>query len=233
MSLPSAALVAAAAAGIASTVHCAAMCGPLALAACDAPGRGALGAGARYGLGRLLSYALTGALAGAAGARLVRALRAETVQQVVSLLLAAGLLLAAARVLRGGRARSLVTLRTSKPRPRVPALAVGLATGFLPCGALAAGLLIAAATASWWGGALVMVVFAAASAPGLLAVVLAGTRLRAIVDRTATPTRRRIAGVALVLAACWAAARPWVMPERQCHCHASVAGERASADRTA
>ena len=217
----SAALLAAAVAGLVSTPHCAAMCGPLALAACDAPRRDdSFRAGARYALGRLTSYMVTGALAGALGSGLMRVLRAEGIQRTVSLALAAGLALTAWRVLRAGPSSGLVKLRTSAPRPRVPPAVMGLVTGLLPCGALASGLLIAASAGSWWGGAAAMAVFALASAPGLLAVVLPATGLRAVMGSAATPTRRRVGAAVLALAACWVAARPWVMPERQCHCHA-------------
>jgi sulfite exporter TauE/SafE len=223
-----AALVAAAVAGLVSAPHCAAMCGPLALAACDAPGRDeSLRAGARYGLGRFGSYMITGALAGALGSGLVQALRGEGLQRFVSLALAAGLALAAWRVLRSGRPAALVKLRTSAPRRRVPAGLMGLATGLLPCGALASGLLIAASAGSWWGGALAMAVFAGASAPGLLAVVLPATGLRSVLNRAATPTRRKVGAAVLLVAACWVAARPWVMPERQCHCHSMTAAGSA------
>jgi sulfite exporter TauE/SafE len=215
-----AALVAAAAAGIVSAPHCAVMCGPLALAACDAPRRDdSLRAGARYALGRLASYLLTGAVAGAVGSGLVHVLRADGVQRAVSLALAAGLALAAWRLLRGRPPPLLVRLGGGRPRTRVPPAVVGLATGFLPCGALASGLLIAAGAGSWWGGAAAMAVFSAASAPGLLAVVVPANGLRAALGHVATPTRRRMAAAVMLLAAGWVAARPWVMPERRC-CHA-------------
>ncbi len=222
MDIPFAVIGAAAAAGVASSAHCAAMCGPLALAACGAPGREGVRAGMRYGAGRLASYAVTGSIAGALGARLVRVLRGEHVQQAVSLALAAGIALAALRVLRSRPAQRLVTLRARKDAPRPPALAAGLLTGFLPCGALAAGLMIAAGAASWWGGALAMTSFALASAPGLAAVVLAGATLGERLQGVMTPSRRKAFGVALMLAAAWVAARPWWMPERRCHCHAAV-----------
>ncbi len=223
MEIPFAAIGAAAAAGLASSAHCAAMCGPLALAVCGAPGREGVRAGLRYGGGRLAAYALTGSIAGALGSRLVRLLRGEHVQQVVSLALAAGLVFAAARVLRTRTRSQLVPLRTRREGARPPALATGLLTGFLPCGALAAGLMIAAGAATWWGGALAMASFAMASAPGLAAVVLAGASVGGRFRGAVTPGRRKAFGVALVLVAAWVAARPWVMPERSCHCHARAA----------
>jgi sulfite exporter TauE/SafE len=220
----SAAVLAAAAAGLVSAPHCAAMCGPLALAACDAPDRAASWrAGARYGLGRLTSYVVIGAVAGAAGSGLVRVLRDEGLQRWVSLAVAAGLALAAWRVLRLRPPAALVTLRRARSATRVPAVVLGLLTGLLPCGALASGLLIAAGAGAWWGGAASMAVFALASAPGRLAGVLPATGLRARLGAAATPTRRRVGALILLAAACWVGARPWVMPERRCHCHGAGA----------
>ncbi len=231
MDLPLAAIGAAAAAGLASTTHCAAMCGPLAAATCSAPGREGARAGLRYALGRMVSYGVTGSIAGALGSRLVRSLREEHVQQAVSLALAAGLAFAAYRVLRLGAATKLVKLQTRKPTTRLPALAMGLLTGFLPCGALAAGLMIAAGAASWWAGALTMMAFAVTSAPGLAAAVLAGASLGTWARDALTPTRRRVFGTVLALAALWVAARPWVMPERRCHCHGAASAASATLHR--
>lgn len=223
MDLPLTVVGAAAAAGLASSAHCAAMCGPLALAVCGAPGREGARAGLRYGVGRLASYAVTGSIAGALGSRLVRVLRGEHVQQAVSLALGLGLALAAVRVLQTRARQDLVPLRAKRDAPRPPPLLTGLLTGFLPCGALAAGLMIAAGAASWWGGALAMISFAIASAPGLAGVVLAGATIGDRLRGVLTPTRRTAFGVALMLAAIWVAARPWWMPERSCsRCHAAA-----------
>ena len=58
------AVIAGAAAGLASVPHCTAMCGPLAAYACS--GRpGASGPG-RYQLGRFVSYSMLGGIAGSA-----------------------------------------------------------------------------------------------------------------------------------------------------------------------
>lgn len=177
----------------------------------------------RYGAGRLVAYAITGSIAGALGSRLVRELRGEHVQQAVSLALAAGLAMAAWRLLSTRAKQGLVPLRTRRDARRPPALLTGLLTGFLPCGALAAGLMVAASAGSWWGGALAMGTFATASAPGLAGVVLAGATIGARLRGWITPSRQRALGVGLMLAAVWVAARPWWMPERTCHCHATAA----------
>lgn len=205
-------LLAAAVAGIVSTPHCAAMCGPLALTACAGPG-----AGARYGLGRTVSYTLFGALAGGAAGRVTHLLRGEQVQRVVALILAVGIAATAVRLLRMPTGPRLVPLQVRRTTS-VPPMLVGLATALLPCGALASGLLVAASAACWWGGAAAMAVFSLASAPGLVAVVASGHRVREWVARAIPPARRRLAGAALLLVAAWTASRPWIMPERTCHC---------------
>jgi sulfite exporter TauE/SafE len=76
--------------------------------------------------------------------------------------------------------RSLAFITSLLPRR---GLALGIATGFLPCGMLLSAWLIAAATRNPAGGALVMVVFAAASAPALLITALGARRLGALSPR--------------------------------------------------
>lgn len=67
--------VAALAAGLITSLHCAGMCGPLACAACArGGGRGSLGATFVYHGSRVVSYALVGVAAGLVGRRLSDAL---------------------------------------------------------------------------------------------------------------------------------------------------------------
>jgi sulfite exporter TauE/SafE len=225
-------LGAAAAAGLVSSTHCAAMCGPLAATTCGRSDRHAVRPALSYMGGRFVSYGIVGALAGAFGSGLVRSIGTEHVHQVAAVGVAAGLVLAAVRMLRAAPpAPELVPLRRAREEARpvmvrpssARGLLVGLATGLLPCGALATGLLLAASTTSAWAGSLVMLAFALASAPGLLAVVMAGNLLQRFGDRFGSGVRRRAFGVVLVCAAAWIAARPWLYPPRRCHCHTSQA----------
>ena len=197
------------------------MCGPLAAAACGDRGRDGARAAASYGLGRLVSYATTGAIAGAAGSALVRVLRGADVQKGVALAIGLSLAVSAVRLLRTRSASGPVPLRRSKDAPRPPAALAGLLTGFLPCGALASALVIAAGAASWWGGALVMVTFAVASAPGLVAAQVAGRAVSSLFAGNAAV--RYAAAATLLVAGAWVAARPWYMPEQTCRCHAAAA----------
>ncbi len=59
------AVIAGAAAGLASVPHCTAMCGPLAAYACS--GRPGASGQSRYQLGRFISYSVLGAIAGTLG----------------------------------------------------------------------------------------------------------------------------------------------------------------------
>ena len=158
-------------AGLASAPHCAGMCGPIAAATCvDAT------SGARYGLGRLASYTFTGALAGGLGHTLLGLLDAPVARGVASLLLGLGLALSAWR-LYASQTPKLVPLLTKTDLSRRPAL-IGVITGFLPCGALVAGLTLAASSGSILVGGLTMLAFALGSTLGLVGAGWLASRLR-------------------------------------------------------
>jgi sulfite exporter TauE/SafE len=190
--------------GVASLPHCAGMCGPLAAAACATPRRGvayqlgrivgyaALGAGAGGVGGRLLAnapavwarVALTLSLAAALAVAALRAYRAARAAD------GGGVRSQAATSARcaGRSAVRPVPLRTRPRRPSVTArllgrlldapLALGLATALLPCGALAAGVVVAGGTGSPVRGAAAMLGFGVAGAPALWAAAWAVARLR-------------------------------------------------------
>lgn len=185
--------------GLLSSLHCALMCAPLAIAgtagpACGAPRRwlGYLGA-------RLLAYTTGGAVMGALGQHALCILPLGVVQGVTSALLAVFAIVQGVRLLRPVQAPALVPLGRSsgwtaalaQVLPRRGA-ALGLATAILPCGASMAAYAIAAASAAPLRGAGVMFLFALASTPGVVAPALArlalGTR-RAL----ASPTTRACA----------------------------------------
>jgi len=173
------ALIAGAAAGLASVPHCTAMCGPLAAYACSGS-RGA-GAHARYQIGRFISYTAVGALVGTLGGAAAVSLPGEWGRALLSWSLAVGLGLAALRLWRrpAPAPSALVALRKKDERANttggwVEALGrhpflVGLGTAFLPCGALAAAVLIAASTGTALLGALSMLAFSVVSGVGLIA----------------------------------------------------------------
>jgi sulfite exporter TauE/SafE len=216
--------------GLASTPHCAAMCGPLAVRAC-AGGRNRVfspRSALAYGAGRTTSYVFLGALAGALGAHVVQA-AGPSAGIIAAEMLAAMLLLEAIRLLglrpaweprlfsRLGRVFDLL--------PRTP-LGLGLANGFLPCGSLTAALVLAAAAGSALSAAAGMGVFALATAPGLavapLTIAFAGRAARAVGIRRRVwfpqRARSRAAGMLLAVLALWMAARPFLPPGVQPGC---------------
>ncbi len=185
------------AAGLASGVHCVAMCGGIATAF-DAkrviPIREEAAWKRRiaFNLGRISAYAAAGALAGAlgAGAYAAGVLPAqETLQVVVSAMLVfVGLHLAgAAGFLSRIEALGLPLWRRLQPhaarllpaRTLPRAYAAGLAWGWLPCAMVYAALLGAAASGSAAGGALGMAAFGLGTLPFLLAAGWLAARLRA------------------------------------------------------
>lgn len=184
-------VAAAALAGMLATPHCAAMCGGFATA-CARPRSGLFA----WHAGRLLTYALMGALAGTLGAAIPG-------PAWVPAALAAALLVWFAAGLAG---------LTPPPSFRLPwltragsalgrrggtasRLAFGMLTGLLPCGMVYAALSIAVAAAQPLAGALAMAAFGAATVPGLsiLSLGLQRIALRGIW------TRRAVAALILAL----------------------------------
>ncbi|HEY3500314.1 MAG TPA: sulfite exporter TauE/SafE family protein, partial [Polyangiaceae bacterium] len=183
-----AAWLAVALASVAGSLHCAAMCGGFVAAyAGEAGGR----TGARtalhvlYNAGRLVTYAVLGASAGALGRALDLAGRAAGVAHVAAIATGVLLLLSGAvglaprsgfvrlkkgpgRPLAGGLSRLLASFR-DKP-PAVRAALLGLTTTLLPCGWLYAFVAVAAGSGGAVDGALVMSAFWVGSLPVLLGV---------------------------------------------------------------
>lgn len=224
--------------GLLSIPHCAAMCGPLAQAACARSAHRS--APLQYQAGRVVGYAFMGALSGHFGRIVATTPLATWSPLLLALATSLTLLTLAWRVYPHASASSerLVALRTSNaPRsfwsrlqrllPR-HATVFGLSTALLPCGALAASLLIAAHFANPAQAAATMVGFAVASAPGTLAVAWLLQRL----PRLKSSRSMRAVSFALVLLACLLIARPIVglaslarmssrpsTADAQLHCH--------------
>lgn len=195
MSLVAAVLVA----SIVGSPHCAGMCGPFVCFYAAGP-RATLRSHAAYNLGRLASYVLLGALAGALGARLNAAGELAGVSRaaaVVSgtLMMAWGLSQIAAA---GGvrlpaigappalqRAFGGALQRLHAQPASVRAAATGLLTTLLPCGWLYAFVATAAGTGSAVTGMTVMAAFWMGTLPALVAV-------GAGVQRVAGPLARRL-----------------------------------------
>lgn len=192
-------------AGLLGSLHCAGMCGPLAVSGCS-KGRGLDGAAGYLG-GRFMAYATLGAVVGHLGKHAFCILPMAAAQGIAVGLTA---LPAAARglsLLARKPTSELVPLRR-KPRsgllsglaamlPR-RGLALGLATGVLPCGLLFTAFSMAAATASPLLGATSMAAFAVGSAPGLL-LPLAGRGLSARLSLRLSPRMEGLLWCALAV----------------------------------
>lgn len=207
------AVIAGAAAGLASVPHCTAMCGPLAAYACS--GQPGASGQTRYQLGRFVSYSALGAVAGTIGGATAVSLPQAWGSALLSWSLALGLGLAALRLWRRPN-QPLVTLRTKQdePAPSVASRAleglgrhpffVGLGTALLPCGALAAAVLIAASTGNTALGSLSMFAFAVVSGIGLVGATWVFERFA----RRPRPATSRVLAVVLALGSILFVIRP-------------------------
>ena len=195
--------------GLVGSLHCAGMCGPLALAL-PHPGGGSvrfLTGRLAYNGGRLLTYIALGGLAGTIG----QSLRLAGVQRWLSIALGisllAGLLLARrmgawipVTVLVGGLKTRMAGLLS---QPTLGAQTVlGMLNGLLPCGLVYVACAGAAATGHFARGAAYMAVFGLGTVPLMLAIGLSGAliplslRLRL---RKAIPVAISLLGVLLIL----------------------------------
>ena len=214
--MPELSLVPAFLAGLLGGVHCAGMCGGLVGAfALGLPGdRSALALQVSCNLGRVATYIGLGALAGAVGAGTLVFERALPVQKILFgasclMLIALGLYLAGVfgqfAALEGigqGLWRRIQPLlaRVLPIRAVGSALAAGLLWGFLPCGLVYSGVVLALASGSAVHGALVMAAFGAGTLPNLLAMGLMAGRLQPILqDRRV----RTVAGFVIAAAGVW------------------------------
>ena len=207
--------------GLAGSVHCVGMCGGI-VSAFSAPprlialvraapvARAGVARVLAYNAGRIASYALAGALAGSVGggARLlVRVARAQLVMYWLAnlMLVALGLYLmdawrGVARIEQGGqflwRRLQPLTARLQPLDTPLKLLALGGVWGFLPCGMVYSVLATAMLSGSAARGAAVMLAFGLGTLPMLLALGVAGARLRSALQRVAV---RRMAGAIILL----------------------------------
>lgn len=204
---PFEAIAAGFAAGLASLPHCALMCGPLATVACARSGHPRAHVG--YQSGRVIGYAFAGSLAGHFGLFLTDAVPFAGGHRLLAVLTSLALVMLAVRVaglgsgrfstlrLRGRRsAESTLGARALRLLPR-SATVLGGASTMLPCGALAAALLIATGMANAGLAALLMATFAVATAPALWA----STGLNRLLLRVRSVTARSVLAAALLATA--------------------------------
>lgn len=205
-------------AGLAGSPHCLAMCGGFA-ASCGRPGR----ALAAWHAGRLTTYALLGAAAGAAGHALGRLPGPAWLPAAVAATLLAWFALALAglvpepRLALPGVGRAGATLAGRNGAGW--RYAFGLATGLLPCGLVYGALTVAVAAGTPGWGAAAMLAFGLGTLPALTLLAAGMQRLLAR-GRWA----RRLVAAAVFVAGLWAiGAREGLLGTA--HRHAAPPGE--------
>lgn len=184
--------------GIVGSMHCAGMCGPLALALPVPPDKRLRYLVGRllYNLGRTAMYMLLGAIAGTVG----RKLFLVGAQQIVSIVLGSILLLfalvpALLRRLPGGA--GMVERLTAPVRRAIGILLqrssvaalflLGVVNGLLPCGLVYMAVAAALTTGTALNGVLFMAGFGLGTVPVMLTIALLGKQLQG-------GMRRRLAG---------------------------------------
>ena len=150
--------------GLATSLHCVAMCGGINLAQSAASAqRGAKPSRANilYNLGRLCSYTLIGGIVGALGTALSIT---NTAKAAIQIFAAAFMLLMALNLLGGFAGLRRFTFRLPESLSkrlleryvRKSSFVIGLANGLMPCGPLQAMQVCALSAGSWWRCALSM-----------------------------------------------------------------------------
>jgi uncharacterized protein len=186
-------LVAALAAGLTGSLHCAVMCGPLACVG----GGGKLVPAVGWQLGRLLAYVGLGGLLGAGGGAALAGF-AEALKPIFPFVMVAGLIITALDLTKRMRAPAplaqiwrRLTQITAKFSPGARALTLGMATPLLPCGLVWGMGVSAIAAGSAATGAALMGTFAAGSLPAL-AVAQAQLKLWPTAGRMGDLLRRSV-----------------------------------------
>jgi uncharacterized protein len=198
-------------ASLLGSAHCAGMCSPFVCFYAGADVRNGWWGHVAYNGGRLVSYLVLGALAGALGAGVeqvgtgVGVTRAAAIVAgvlmitwgIVTLLAQRGVELPALAPLGGAQHWMAARLRDVRDFPPIArALTVGLLTTLLPCGWLYAFVLTAAGTGTVRGALALMTVFWAGTLPMLLTLGV-GVRRLAGPLRAKLPTISAIAIVAV------------------------------------
>lgn len=225
-------VAAALAMGLLGNAHCLAMCGGIAAA----PSFSSEGEGSRalrtllQNAGRLASYSLAGAAAGAFGAGFAAAGGSDAMfglrTLAALLLLAAGLQVggwaafsARLEALGGRLWRRLAPLarRARQSQTLAASFGFGLLWGWLPCGLVYSALVLASTSGSAPAGAATLLAFGAGTLPGTLLVAGLASRGFALLRG---PASRRVAGASLAALGVWtfvAAASSWMQPAAACH----------------
>lgn len=173
--------------GLASSLHCLGMCGPLAMAvpAKSNKWQSQLNAGLQYIFGKTVTYALLGALIGIIGvsARLIEGMQILSIVGGILIILFAWnhyFSFSFGKTIQqkflGLSSRSLNLLFKSS-LPFKPVF-FGFINGFLPCGLVYIALINSLLAGEWFATTLSMVFFGLGTAPVLIATKLIGSKLK-------------------------------------------------------
>ena len=215
-------LVAAFASGLLGTVHCAAMCGGIATSLSGGQ-RDGLWMAALPNLGRVLGYALAGAIVGGLGSGLLGIARTPALGIAMRAMVGIVLVIAGLRLLDrkhrlpafGGGAGARLWQWLAPLRARAwPAdsagkrLLLGLVWGWMPCGLSTTLLAAAWLQASAAHGALTMAAFGLGTLPLMIPLTWAGARIGIRLQRGVL---RTAAGALVIAAGLLTLAGPWLM----------------------
>ncbi len=173
--------------GLVGSLHCAGMCGPLAMAVPVAgSGRGAvIRSRLVYNLGRVLTYAAMGAVVGLLG----QAFALAGVQRWISLVAGAVILagvLVSSRWLNGLPVhRGLAWLKSTfgqllRRRTLGAVTLLGVLNGLLPCGLVYVACTAALASHHWWEGVTYMTLFGLGTVPMMFGLGMVGLKLQSM-----------------------------------------------------
>jgi sulfite exporter TauE/SafE len=204
-------------AGLLGSGHCFGMCGGIAggLGAMAGVGsRSLVLPGLQFNAGRLVGYAVLGALAGGILGAAGDIMGLQSVGKWLRGLTALMVLLIGLRFLLDWRGLDLIersgaglwrrilplAVRISQRHDWIGRLGLGLCWGFLPCGLVYTVLMTAASTGSSLAGATTMFAFGLGTLPAMLGLTVAAPALSVFLgDRLV----RRIVGFSLVVLAAW------------------------------
>jgi uncharacterized protein len=167
--------------GLFGSLHCAGMCGPLALALPQAGNTAPAYATGRlvYNVGRVITYCLLGVIFGLVGKTLLMAGIQRWVSIALGVLLLVGLFASRKLALWHPVAALVNRLKSGMPamlkkRSVSALLSLGLLNGLLPCGLVYVAGAGATATGGIVSGAFYMAAFGAGTIPMMLAISLSG-----------------------------------------------------------
>jgi sulfite exporter TauE/SafE len=204
-------------AGLLGSGHCFGMCGGIAgsLGALTGTNNRSIALPAlQFNLGRLLGYALLGALAGGILGAAGEIMALKPLGRWLRALTALMVLLIGLRFLFGWRGLDLIekggaglwrrimplAVRISQRHDWIGRLGLGVCWGFLPCGLVYTVLITAASTGHAAAGAITMIAFGMGTLPAMLGLTIAAPALSTFLGDKLV---RRIVGFSLLVLSAW------------------------------